>query len=68
MADHDHDDVPTDPLSALVAGIDQMLMVAPQLARAAAGWHDAFKAEGFTDSQALYLTACQLHQQPGSAP
>lgn len=62
------DDEPTDPLPALRAEIDQMVMLAPELARNVRGFYDAFKAEGFTDTQALYLAAVQLTQGAGKAP
>ena len=62
------DDEPEDPLPAIRASLDQMLMMAPEVARAARGWYDAFQGQGFTDSQALYLTAAQLLQDPGTAP
>lgn len=61
MTDHS----PHDPLPEIIAGIDQMVAMAPQLARAARGFYDAFKAEGFTDSQAAYMTMAQLHSDPG---
>lgn len=62
------EDTPPDPLPALQASIDQMIMLAPELARAARGSFAAYVAEGFTSNQALYLTACQLHESPGEAP
>lgn len=45
-----------------------MLMLAPEMARAARAWFNAFQDQGFTDSQALYLAAAQLLQDPGSPP
>ena len=57
-----------DPLVVLRAEIDQMIALAPEVARAARGMFQAFKAEGFTDSQALYLIAVQLKDTPGKAP
>lgn len=65
MSEHE-DEMPHDPLPEIVAGIDQMLAMAPELARAARGYFDAFRAEGFSDAQAIYLTAAQLHSDPGS--
>jgi hypothetical protein len=62
------DDAPADPLIALQAEIDQMLALAPELARVARGAFDAYQGEGFTANQALYLTAAQLHSSPGDAP
>ena len=59
---------PEDPLPALRAQMDQMLMLAPELARAARAFFDAYKAQGFEDKQALYLTAAQLLQDPGTPP
>jgi hypothetical protein len=57
-----------DPLPALQAEIDQMIALAPELARAAQGIFSAYRSEGFTANQALYLTAAQLHTSPGNAP
>lgn len=59
---------PEDPLPALQAAIDQMVANAPLLAGAAWGVFQAFAAEGFTESQAIYLTAVQLKDSPGKAP
>ena len=59
---------PVDPLPALLANIDQALSMAGELARLARGYYDAFKHAGFSDAQAVYLTACQLHGDPGDAP
>lgn len=61
-------DTPEDPLPALRAELDQALAMAPELARMAWGYYETFKAQGFSDSQAVYLTACQIHQGPGGAP
>ena len=49
-------DGPHDPLPAMIAGIDQMISTAPQLARGAYGLFTAFVGEGFTEPQALHLT------------
>jgi hypothetical protein len=62
------DDMPIDPLAVLQAEIDQMIANAPEVARAAAGVYNAYKAEGFSANQALYLTAVQLQSNPGNAP
>ena len=51
---------PDDPLPALMAAVDQGMMVAPTLARWAWALHKAFKAEGFSDEQALRLTMNQI--------
>jgi hypothetical protein len=65
MDDHEPQD---DPLVALRAGLDQAIAMAPEIARTARGFFNAFAAEGFTESQALYLAACQMHGKPGNAP
>ena len=57
-----------DPLPALRAQLDQLIATAPEIARVALGFHEAFVTEGFSDRQALYLTAAQLLQSPGTAP
>lgn len=61
-------DAPHDPLPAFRAELDQALMVAPELARVARGYFDAFTEEGFSVGQALFLTATQLLQKPGTPP
>lgn len=61
-------DDPSDPLVALRAQLDQISMVAPEVAALARSWFDAFKARGFADNQACYLTAVELLQNPGVAP
>lgn len=47
---------------------DQLVASMPQLSRIAKAWYDAYMERGFTDSQALYLTATQLTSSPGKAP
>lgn len=59
---------PDDPLPALRAEVDQAVAMAPITAGAARGLFAAFKAEGFTESQSLYLVAVQLTGSPGEAP
>lgn len=66
--DDPRDEAPVDPLLVLQATIDQMIATAPELARAARGAFDAYREQGFTANQALYLTAAQLHESPGGAP
>lgn len=61
-------DEPEDPLPDLIASLDQLLALAPELARTYRGYYEAFMARGFSDSQALYLSACQVLQTPGKAP
>lgn len=68
MNDDPRDDLPIDPLAVLQAEIDQMIANAPELARAAQGLFGAFRGEGFSANQALYLTAVQLQSNPGNAP
>lgn len=62
------DEAPQDPFPALVAELDQAIALAPQVARVARGYFGAFKGEGFTDQQSLYLTATNLLRTPGTAP
>jgi hypothetical protein len=57
-----------DPLPGLRANLDQMAAMAPEIARVARAWFQAFGEQGFTDTQALYLTAAQILQNPGTAP
>ena len=66
MSDDDTD--PADQLAILRAQIDQMVALAPELARSAKGCFDAFQAEGFSERQALYLAAAQMLQNPGAPP
>lgn len=61
-------DDPVDQLAVLRAEIDQMVKLAPELARTAMAWFEAFTAEGFNEKQALYLTASQILQTPGTPP
>jgi hypothetical protein len=61
-------DVPHDPLPAMRAELDQAVMAAPEVARVARGFFDAFAAEGFSSQQALYLVAAQLLNTPGEPP
>jgi hypothetical protein len=68
VADHDHDEMPPDPLLAMQQQLDQMLAAAPELARAARGIFDALESEGFTASQALYLTAVHFKESPFPPP
>jgi len=48
------DDAPDDPLPAMIAGLDQALEMAGEVARVVHGHYQAFLAEGFTEKQALY--------------
>jgi hypothetical protein len=65
---HDDDEDPVDPLPQLRAEMDQMIAIMPEIARTGFNWYRAFMGEGFSDTQALYLTACELIQHPGKAP
>lgn len=49
---------PVDPLPGFIAGVDQMMKMAPMLARLARSQYRAYREEGFSPKQALYLTAC----------
>lgn len=62
------DDLPEDPLPKLRADLDQFAASAPELARAWRAAHQAFVAVGFSESQALYLTASQFLGGPGTPP
>lgn len=53
-------DDPIDPLPGMIAEIDQALEMVPQLARWARAMFEAFQKEGFTDDQALKLTAWNM--------
>lgn len=59
---------PVDQLAVLRAELDQMLALAPELARCARAWFEAFRSEGFTEKQAGYFTAVQMIRSPGEAP
>jgi hypothetical protein len=61
-------DEPIDQLAVLRAQLDQMIAIMPEMARTAWAWFGVFQGEGFSDKQALYLTACQMIQNPGTAP
>lgn len=69
MSDHEHTPSPEDdPLPAMIAKVDQLAMEAPIVARCARAFFEAFNEAGFNEAQATYLTACQILQDPGSAP
>jgi len=59
---------PRDGLAALRAELDQAMMLAPEQARLARAMYDAYEEEGFSEQQALYLTAVQMVRDPGTAP
>jgi len=59
----DPDDI-VDPLIAQRAELDQALAGLGEAARAAKSAFDAYLTEGFTEGQALYLTACLLNGGP----
>lgn len=59
---------PRDQLAAMRAAFDQAVASAGEIARITRGYYDAFRAEDFTDQQALYLAVCTLQQKPGTAP
>lgn len=59
---------PDDPLPKLVSELDQAAAFMPNVARAARAAFDAFIAEGFTASQAVYLTAVQITENDLEAP
>jgi hypothetical protein len=61
-------DEPKDQLAVMRAQLDQMIALMPEIAHTAQAWYAAFLAEGFADRQALYLTAAEILQNPGSAP
>lgn len=62
------DEMPPDPIAALIANIDQVQATMPHIARMARIHFDAYINEGFNERQALYLAATQLLQNPGTAP
>lgn len=70
MSEHDENEEfsPEDPLPALRAGLDQVIAMAPELARTAHGLFKAFVEQGFSKGQALYLVAVQLTDDPGTPP
>jgi len=57
-----------DQLAVLRAQMDQLVKLAPEIARCARAWMDAFRGEGFDDKQALWLAVCELLQNPGAPP
>lgn len=60
-ADHS----PNDPLIALQARVDQVAAEAPLWAQLAKAYVEALLEAGFSEAAALYLTASQLHSNPG---
>jgi hypothetical protein len=61
------DETPADPLPKLLADIDQALVMLKERARYERGAFEAYVDAGFTDAQALYLTA-QILRLPPSLP
>lgn len=61
----DNDPDALDQLAVLRAQMDQALGLAPELVRAYRAYFNEFTAQGFTESQALYLSAAQMLQNPG---
>lgn len=62
------DPTPEQILAAQAAAREQALASAPQLGRAARTIFDAFEAEGFSGSQALYLTGVVMSEPDFDAP
>lgn len=58
------DPEPVDPLITLRAELDQFIAMAPEMARTVRAAFDSYIAEGFTESQALYLTVAQIMTPP----
>jgi hypothetical protein len=67
MPDDEQPD-PVDQLAVMRAQIDQMAMLAPDIAKLAHNWFHTFRAQGFDDKQALYMAAVQMIQNPGVPP
>lgn len=44
-----------------------MVMLAPEQARLARAFYDAFTDMGFDEAQAIYLVAVEITQHPGKA-
>lgn len=61
----DGDFSPDDQLAVLRAQLDQAEMLFPLVGNVAKAYFDAMVAIGFNETQALYLTAAQLHSTPG---
>jgi hypothetical protein len=59
---------PDDPLPGMIAEIDQLVAVAPQLARAVHGIYSAYRDQGFSDAQAIYLVAATISDNPLDPP
>lgn len=49
-----------DPLSGVLAEVDQAIAAMPVMAQYAWGCYDAFRNEGFSDEQAFQLTRDQI--------
>jgi hypothetical protein len=56
---------PIDGLAVLKAELEQVAMHMPLIAENARQWFKAFQDEGFTEKQALYLTAVEIIRSPG---
>ena len=62
------EDDPVDPLPGIIAGLDQALAMAGEIARIHRHMFDNFRAKGFSDKQALYLAACVVNGGPKEPP
>lgn len=58
-------DESVDPLPLLIAELDQAMKMAPMIAQMAKAQYDAYREQGFTDKQALYLAATGQKEPPG---
>jgi len=55
------EDVPEDPLPAMVAALDQLMMVVPQTAKAVHAVYTAYLEAGFSEGQAFEITMAYIH-------
>ncbi len=61
MSQFGEDSEPEDPIPALVAALDQLLMVMPQHAKAAFGIYTAYLDAGFSEEQAFSITQSYIY-------
>lgn len=59
MSNEDEDEQ-FDPLPGIIASIDQSVQIVPHLARWAMALYESFTGAGFSEAQALELTANQI--------
>lgn len=64
----DEEDEQFDPIPAMEAQADQNAEMSPMIARQHRAFYDALRLQGFSEHQAIYLTAAWFNDNPGLFP